>query len=47
MNAAERGLLMGSVGLFGNVIRVAPPLVINEEEAMHSLDLFESALLAL
>lgn len=47
LNAAERGLLIGSVGMFGNVIRVAPPLVLKEEDAMHSLDLFESALLAL
>jgi 4-aminobutyrate aminotransferase len=45
--AAERGLLIGSVGIFGNVIRVAPPLVINEEEAHRSLDIFEDALLTL
>jgi len=42
--AAENGLLFGSVGLFGNVIRVAPPLVINEAEAHESLDIFEKAL---
>ncbi|MFB3827246.1 MAG: aspartate aminotransferase family protein [Bryobacteraceae bacterium] len=41
--AAENGLLIGSVGVFGNVIRVAPPLVITEEEAQESLDLFERA----
>ncbi len=45
--AAERGLLMGSVGIFGNVIRAAPPLVVNEEEVHHSLDIFEDALLSL
>ena len=29
----ENGLLLGRVGLHGNVIRIAPPLVISEEEA--------------
>ncbi len=42
--AAQNGLLIGSVGIFGNVIRVAPPLVINEDEAVESLDLFEKSL---
>ena len=42
--AAENGLLIGSVGIFGNVIRVAPPLVITEAEAHESLDIFEKAL---
>jgi 4-aminobutyrate aminotransferase-like enzyme len=42
--AAENGLLIGSVGTFGNVIRVAPPLVITEAEAHESLDIFEKAL---
>lgn len=30
--AAEHGMLLGRVGLYGNVIRIAPPLVISEEE---------------
>jgi 4-aminobutyrate aminotransferase-like enzyme len=42
--AADLGLLIGSVGVFGNVIRVAPPLVISEAEAYESLDIFEKAL---
>jgi 4-aminobutyrate aminotransferase-like enzyme len=42
--AAENGLLIGSVGVFGNVIRVAPPLVISEAEAHESLDIFAKAL---
>jgi len=42
--AAQNGLLIGSVGIFGSVIRVAPPLVITEAEAHESLDLFEKAL---
>jgi 4-aminobutyrate aminotransferase len=29
----EYGMLLGKVGLFGNVIRIAPPLVITEAEA--------------
>jgi 4-aminobutyrate aminotransferase-like enzyme len=42
--AAQQGLLIGAVGTFGNVIRVAPPLVISEEQAEESLDIFERAL---
>jgi 4-aminobutyrate aminotransferase-like enzyme len=42
--AAQNGLLVGSVGIFSNVIRVAPPLVITEAEAHESLDIFEKAL---
>lgn len=42
--AAQNGLLVGSVGVFGNVIRIAPPLVITEDEAHESLDIFEKAL---
>lgn len=45
--AAQNGLLIGSVGVFGNVIRVAPPLVITEAEAHESLDIFEKAVAAL
>ncbi len=42
--AAQHGLLIGSVGIFSNVVRVAPPLVITEAEASESLDIFEKAL---
>lgn len=41
---AQQGLLIGSVGVFGNVIRVAPPLVLTEAQAHESLDLFAEAL---
>ena len=41
--AAAHGVLVGSVGVFGNVIRVAPPLVISEAAALESLDLFAQA----
>ena len=41
---ASMGLLVGSVGFFGNVIRVAPPLMINEEQAHESIDIMAEAL---
>ena len=44
---ANEGLLIGSVGVYGNVIRVAPPLVISEEEADESLAAMERALAGL
>jgi 4-aminobutyrate aminotransferase-like enzyme len=47
VRCAEHGLLIGAVGIFGNVVRVAPPLCITEAEAHESLDLFEQALLSL
>jgi 4-aminobutyrate aminotransferase-like enzyme len=40
--AAERGLLLGKVGQFGNIIRVAPPLVILPEELDLALDVLET-----
>ncbi len=46
LRAARKGLLIGSVGPFGNVIRVAPPLIINEEQAHRSLDIMEEVLLS-
>jgi 4-aminobutyrate aminotransferase/(S)-3-amino-2-methylpropionate transaminase len=44
---AANGLLVGSVGIFGNVIRVAPPLVITEAQAHESCDILEKVLLTL
>ena len=44
---AAAGLLVGSVGIFGNVIRVAPPLVITEAEVHESCDIMEKVLLSL
>jgi 4-aminobutyrate aminotransferase-like enzyme len=41
---AERGLLVGSVGLHGNVIRVAPPLVIGKAEIDESVAIMSKAL---
>ena len=47
LRCAENGLLIGSVGIFGNVIRVAPPLCINQAQADESLDILEKSLLGL
>ena len=47
VRCAENGLLIGSVGIYGNVIRVAPPLVISEAEAHESVDILETSLLSL
>lgn len=45
--AARRGLvLIAPIGLYGNVLRIAPPLVITEEEALEGLSRLESALKA-
>ncbi len=44
---AENGLLVGSVGVHGNVIRVAPPLVISRAEADESLAIMEKVLTGL
>lgn len=44
---AHKGLLIGSVGFYGNVIRVAPPLVISREMAEESLNIFESVVMEL
>ena len=35
---ARRGLLIGKGGLYGNVLRIAPPLSITEDEAAEGLD---------
>jgi 4-aminobutyrate aminotransferase-like enzyme len=41
---ANHGLLVGSVGVYGNVIRVAPPLVITKAEADESLAILAKVL---
>ena len=42
--AAAQGLLVGRVGYYGSVIRVAPPLVISRDEAERSCDIMEKVL---
>jgi 4-aminobutyrate aminotransferase/(S)-3-amino-2-methylpropionate transaminase len=44
---ANNGLLVGSVGRYGNVIRVAPPLVITKEIADESLAIMEKVIMDL
>jgi 4-aminobutyrate aminotransferase-like enzyme len=44
LTCAEHGLLLGKVGVYGNVVRIAPPLVITIEEADMALDIIESGL---
>ena len=41
---ARKGLLVGSVGMYGNVLRVAPPLVITRELADESLSIMNEIL---
>ena len=38
-SCAQKGLLIGGVGVYGSVVRVAPPLIINEAQAHESLDI--------
>ena len=44
--AFERGLLLLSCGLYGNVIRLLPPLTISDEELDEGLGLLEESLTA-
>jgi 4-aminobutyrate aminotransferase-like enzyme len=41
---AEHGLLLGKVGIYGNVVRIAPPLVITREEVDMALDIIDAGL---
>jgi 4-aminobutyrate aminotransferase-like enzyme len=41
---ANRGLLVGSVGMYGNVLRVAPPLTISRAEIDESVDILAKVL---
>jgi 4-aminobutyrate aminotransferase-like enzyme len=42
--ARERGLILLSCGIYGNVIRILVPLSISDEELEHGLDLLEESL---
>jgi len=44
---ANGGLLVGAVGMYGNVIRVAPPLVISREEIDESVAILDRVLRSL
>jgi 4-aminobutyrate aminotransferase-like enzyme len=41
--AKEHGLLVGKGGLYGNVLRLSPPLIINEDDAARAVDTLEIA----
>ena len=44
LKAGENGLLLGKVGLHGNVVRIAPPLVVTKEEAGMGIDIIDRTL---
>ena len=44
--ARERGLVLLSCGLYGNVIRILVPLVIDDEDLERGLELLEESLVA-
>ena len=39
----QRGLLIGKGGIYGNVIRIAPPMSLTEDEMLEGFGLFEEA----
>jgi 4-aminobutyrate aminotransferase len=39
----DRGLLMGKAGLFGNVLRIAPPLVATKDDIDQAIEIFDYA----
>ena len=47
LEAYQRGLcLIAPIGMYGNVIRIAPPLVISEDQMHEGLDILEAAMKA-
>lgn len=43
--AASYGLMLGRVGMYGNVLRIAPPLIITEEECDLGINILDKAML--
>lgn len=41
--AKDRGLLIGKGGLYGNVLRMAPPMTLTEEEATEALEIMRDS----
>jgi 4-aminobutyrate aminotransferase/(S)-3-amino-2-methylpropionate transaminase len=44
--ARERGLILLSCGLYGNVIRILVPIVINDDDLDRGLEILEESLVA-
>ena len=44
LKSVENGLMVGKLGLYGNVLRVAPPLVIERELIDKSVEIFDKVL---
>jgi 4-aminobutyrate aminotransferase len=44
LGAAQYGLMMGRVGIYGNVIRVAPPLTIKQQECDLAVTILDKVL---
>ena len=42
--ARQRGLLLGRGGVYGNVVRIAPPLTVSSDEVDEALRIIEDAL---
>ena len=42
--AWKKGLMMITAGMFGNVFRIAPPLIISQEQLDIGIDIFEQAI---
>jgi 4-aminobutyrate aminotransferase-like enzyme len=40
----KRRLLVGRGGLYGNTIRIAPPMLVGESEIDHACDVMDQAL---
>jgi alanine-glyoxylate transaminase/(R)-3-amino-2-methylpropionate-pyruvate transaminase len=45
--AKERGLLLGKGGLFGNVIRLKPPMCLTKDDADYIVDCLDEVLTSL
>ncbi len=41
--AKDRGLLLGKGGLYGNVLRMAPPMTLTEDEAAEGLEILRAS----
>ncbi|HZP90716.1 MAG TPA: aspartate aminotransferase family protein [Actinomycetota bacterium] len=41
--ARERGLLVGKGGLYGNVLRLSPPLIVTEDDAARAVETLDAA----